>query len=278
MATSCSPSMLWKSDSTCPYICSSVISFKSTTLLPVNFADSPSGSRIRPRPWILVVLSREESDTNINLISPPADTGIISGIDTTHNFRSDSEETTTLSCEINEVTDLRTFMRDMPKKRKTDWGIVNVVISNEEEVNIGRLGYCRKMRADHVGPSVMMANTLTSPLVNSLSVASESFPIVARGSSLPPTPLCIPPPLLPFAKEPLDEHDGKLLPGHGQNEELVEKLRAAQLKTNELFAKVMVERESNTALDAELRRTVEEHRAIVSQIVAEHKAAMASLK
>ncbi|KAH1098165.1 hypothetical protein J1N35_015086 [Gossypium stocksii] len=47
----------------------------------------------------------------------------------------------------------------------------------------------------------------------------------------------------------------------GANEYLAGKLRAEQVKTNELSAEVMVERERNVALDAELRRIAKEHKA-----------------
>lgn len=56
--------------------------------------------------------------------------------------------------------DLRVVLRDMRKKRMTDMGAVNVIISSKEEADNGRLESRRKRKADHAGPSVMRAQSL----------------------------------------------------------------------------------------------------------------------
>ncbi|KAK5775498.1 hypothetical protein PVK06_043394 [Gossypium arboreum] len=62
----------------------------------------------------------------------------------------------------------------MCKKHRTDMGLVNVLISNEENADSGRLEQHRKKRADRAGPSTMIVNPPTSPSVSSPSVAHNS--------------------------------------------------------------------------------------------------------
>ncbi|KAH1121415.1 hypothetical protein J1N35_004575 [Gossypium stocksii] len=78
--------------------------------------------------------------------------------------------------------DLRASLKDMRKKRRTDVEAINVVISNKEGEDSGRLEYRHKRRVDHAGPSIIIATTPASPSVSSLSVARESSPIVACDS------------------------------------------------------------------------------------------------
>lgn len=111
--------------------------------------------------------------------------------------------------------DLRASLRDMRKKRRTDVGAINVVIKKKEEENSGRLEYRCKRKANHVGPSIIIAITPTAPLVSLLSVARESSLIFTHGSSHPTTHICIPPLSLALAEEPPAKYDSELLLGHG---------------------------------------------------------------
>ncbi|KAH1073041.1 hypothetical protein J1N35_025369 [Gossypium stocksii] len=89
--------------------------------------------------WILVVSSHEKSGTNINLIIAPTNPRIIGGSGTTCGFGNDLEENTNLSRKIDEAMDLRASLRDMCKKRRTDMGLINMVISSEEKADSRRL-------------------------------------------------------------------------------------------------------------------------------------------
>lgn len=167
------------------------------------------------RPWISAVSSHKESYANINLIIAFADLGIIIGAGTTRGFGSDLEETTSLSREINKVMDLQASLKDMYKKRRTDVGPMNVVISSKEETDSGRLKYYRKRKVDHTRPSSMITATLISPSISSPSIAHTSFLIAAHGISPLSTPHCILS-FLPLVEETLSGEDGELFPRCGR--------------------------------------------------------------
>ncbi|KAH1098166.1 hypothetical protein J1N35_015087 [Gossypium stocksii] len=183
-------------------------------LAPIGIGNVTTGKllRIRPRLWILMVSSWEKSDADINLITLLANTGIISGASITHNSGSDLEETTVYPVKLTKYGPA-SFYEGHAQEAENQLGAVNVVISSKEEADSGRLGYRRKMMVDHVGPFVMMAITPISPSVSSPSVARKSSQIITHGNSPPLTLLCIPLLPLPLTEEPLDEDDGKLLPG-----------------------------------------------------------------
>ncbi|KAK5835889.1 hypothetical protein PVK06_011603 [Gossypium arboreum] len=68
-----------------------------------------------------------------------------------------------------------------------------------------------------------------------------------------------------------------------ENEEICKKidgltsqLGAAKVKNDELSQEVAVEKERKEVLDIDMKKMAEEHKAIVNQIVEEHKAGMAS--
>ncbi|KAH1082028.1 hypothetical protein J1N35_021789 [Gossypium stocksii] len=96
-------------------------------------------------------------------------------------------------------------MLDMSKKRRTNAGSMNVVVSSEEEGYTGRLEQHRKRRTDYAGPFTMMGALLASPFTSLPSIAHVSLLIVIHYSFLPSAPPSIPLSSLPPTEEPLVE-------------------------------------------------------------------------
>ncbi|KAH1039282.1 hypothetical protein J1N35_041025 [Gossypium stocksii] len=243
--------------------------------------------RMRLCLWISTVLSCKESGANINLITAPTDPVIIGGARTTHDSKSGLEETTSLSREINEAMDLRASLKDMRKKRRTDLRPVNLVISSKEEADSGRLEHHHKRRTNYAGPSAMIAITPTSPLVSSPFMAHESSLITAHGSSLPSTHPYIPSSLPPVEGSLAEEDETtKRHMCIAESSSGAKKTPLSMLTSSlqvllvdaTMVNEVVAKKERKEALDVDMQKMAEEHKATVNQIIEEHKAAMARLE
>ncbi|KAH1092396.1 hypothetical protein J1N35_019653 [Gossypium stocksii] len=111
-----------------------------------------------------------------------------------------------------------------------------MVINSKKNIDNGRLESRQKMKTNHVGPSILMTTTPTSPSTSSPSVTHESSSIIACGSSPPLTYLCILYPHLLPIEEPSIEDDGKLLLGHKylstrELQSMIDKWKASVLET-----------------------------------------------
>ncbi|KAK5812100.1 hypothetical protein PVK06_027507 [Gossypium arboreum] len=76
--------------------------------------------------------------------------------------------------------DVQASMLDMPKKCRTNIGVLNVVLRNEEDYS-AILEQHRKKRIDHARPSTVVVATFISSVVNSPFVAHASSPIFVHG-------------------------------------------------------------------------------------------------
>ncbi|PPR96879.1 hypothetical protein GOBAR_AA23794 [Gossypium barbadense] len=123
-------------------------------------------------------LPHTESNPFVNLLPTPTNVRVVDDVRKVRSLGRDSEDTTSISLEFNdvveatEVMDLRAALRAQRKRPRTSTSTVNVVVNNEEDTDSGRLELHRKRRADHARTFAMMI--IASPSLSLQIAAYES--------------------------------------------------------------------------------------------------------
>ncbi|PPR85378.1 hypothetical protein GOBAR_AA35314 [Gossypium barbadense] len=110
---------------------------------------------MKPSIWFSLPSPYVDSGANPSLLTATTDLKIVGDAGTACNTKDSSDESTSLSHEINEYMDV---MLDMRKKCMTNTWAANVVLSNEEEEDSAILEQHWIKMTDHTRPSTIVVS------------------------------------------------------------------------------------------------------------------------